>query len=173
MMDAPFKGLSLSYLAAMDVEKTGLALQAFVTAEELRPAVTRLYEQDYMLEDVSVVDGKEGFLVVWHFDLMGERKRIALRMLVPHDLPHVPSIADIFQGSEWHERESSDFFGILFEGNPNPVPLLLPDDMTDHPLIKEERQRQALAEIIPPGEIIRAREDFAFFPKPKEEQEGS
>jgi NADH-quinone oxidoreductase subunit B len=46
-------------------------------------------------------------------------------------------------GAEWHERETTDFFGIVFEGNPNPKPLLLPDGMTIHPLVKTPERQPA------------------------------
>ena len=48
------------------------------------------------------------------------------------------SAAPIWKGADWLERETAEMFGIVFEGHPNPVPLLLPDDMTDHhPLRKD------------------------------------
>jgi NADH-quinone oxidoreductase subunit C len=47
-------------------------------------------------------------------------------------------VFDLWKGADWLERETAEMFGITFEGHPNPVPLLLPDDMTDHhPLRKD------------------------------------
>ena len=57
---------------------------------------------------------------------------------MPTDDPHVASAVDLWHAADWHERESRDMFGIVFEGHPNLVPLLLPDDMLDHfPLRKD------------------------------------
>jgi NADH-quinone oxidoreductase subunit C len=58
----------------------------------------------------------------------------------------MPSISDIFQGADWHERECCDFFGVTFDGHPNLIPLLLPDNFGFHPLIKDEKKRVSLFE---------------------------
>ncbi|MGA2872216.1 MAG: NADH-quinone oxidoreductase subunit C [Candidatus Dormibacteria bacterium] len=49
----------------------------------------------------------------------------------------VPSLAGIFPGLEWHERECYDLFGIRFTGHPNLTRILLPDDWEGHPLRKD------------------------------------
>lgn len=38
----------------------------------------------------------------------------------------VPSLADLFPSAAWHERETSEMFGVAFAGHPDPRPLLLP-----------------------------------------------
>jgi NADH-quinone oxidoreductase subunit C len=77
----------------------------------------------------------------------------------------VPSVVPIWPTADWHEREVYDLMGIVFEGHPNLVPILLPEDMLDHyPLRKdnplaplEEWQGEQLGEDmgkaghIPPG----------------------
>ena len=47
------------------------------------------------------------------------------------------TISPVFPGANWHERETHDFFGIVFRGHPNLEPLLLPEDATYHPLRKD------------------------------------
>lgn len=168
MTEDLFDGLDLLYLARMDYAKTGLAWQAFLSEDQLLPAVRHFYERRYALEDITAIDAKEGFVGVWRFDRLDVSERVALRVIAPHDQPKFPSIASIFQGAEWHERETTDMYGVTFEGNPNPIPLLLPDDMTLHPLAKAESARVSLADIIAPGEKLRAAPEFVFFPEPTE-----
>jgi NADH-quinone oxidoreductase subunit C len=47
------------------------------------------------------------------------------------------SIADVFAGAAWHERETHEMFGIRFGDGPQPEPLLLPDGFEGHPLRKD------------------------------------
>jgi NADH-quinone oxidoreductase subunit C len=49
----------------------------------------------------------------------------------------VPSLAEVFPGLEWHERECYDLFGVRFVGHPNLTRILLPDDWEGHPLRKD------------------------------------
>jgi NADH-quinone oxidoreductase subunit C len=64
---------------------------------------------------------------------------IHINLHVPLDLadPRCPSIADIFGGANWHEREMRDMFGIQFEGHPNLTPIYLPEDFEGHPLRRD------------------------------------
>jgi NADH-quinone oxidoreductase subunit C len=129
-----------------DFKSQGLCLSAVIPAKSLLSLARELIGLDYFLLDISVLDAKEGFLVTYHFDCFASPARVALRILAPHDHPLVPSLYPVYQGAEWHERESSDFYGIVFDGNPNPVPLLLPDDFDgEPPLRKKEGERAALA----------------------------
>jgi len=63
--------------------------------------------------------------------------RVTLRVRTPRTSPEIPSIAAIYPGANWHERETHDFFGISFSGHPYLVPLLLPEDADFHPLLKD------------------------------------
>ncbi|MDO5739618.1 MAG: NADH-quinone oxidoreductase subunit C [Ornithinimicrobium sp.] len=53
------------------------------------------------------------------------------------DDPRVPSIVDIYPGNDWHERETFDMFGIVFEGHPGLTRILMPDDWPGHPQRKD------------------------------------
>lgn len=61
---------------------------------------------------------------------------VRLETLIPRDDPHVDSLAGLFPGAAWHEREARDFFGIEFDGGDN-RPLLLRDDFGGRPLRKD------------------------------------
>ena len=67
----------------------------------------------------------------------GSRRRIRLRVQVPAEDPVVPSLFDLFPGTEALEREVADMFGIVFDGHPDPTRILMPPDWEGHPLRKD------------------------------------
>ena len=66
-----------------------------------------------------------------------KRERIRLRVQVPEDDTSVPSLFDLYPGSEALERETYDMFGITFDGHPDLTRILMPEDWTGHPLRKD------------------------------------
>lgn len=62
---------------------------------------------------------------------------IAVKVRVPRDDPHIPSVADIWPAANWHEREAYDLLGILFDGHPDLRRILCCDDWVGHPLRKD------------------------------------
>jgi NADH-quinone oxidoreductase subunit C len=162
-MDALLKGLPLDYLAACDFQKTGKTWQAILPAASLVRAAERLLAADYFVEDISALDCVEGYVVTYHFAHFHKPGRVALRVIAPHDAPSVPSIANIFHGAEWHERETRDFHGVVFEGNPNFIPLLIDPDMADcFPLRKEPKSRARMRDILEAGEVIHCGPGFSL-----------
>jgi NADH-quinone oxidoreductase subunit C len=163
------KDLPVISRSKMSPDRTGTIESVFIQAQDLLNAVRRLYDVGYFIEDLSVVDTSDGFLVVYHFDHYTAPGRIALRVLVSHEMPEIPSISGIFSGADWHERECHDFFGVIFTGHPNPLPLLLPEDADFHPLLKNSAERKRLSELMTPGEVEVSTPAFeALFPKPEE-----
>lgn len=49
----------------------------------------------------------------------------------------VDTIRDLFPGADWHERETHEMFGIVFQGHPTLQPLYLPTEFEGHPLRKD------------------------------------
>ena len=124
-------------------------LRSTLLRETILNAVAILDSNEYLLEDVTACDVKEGFAVTYHFCPLKGPNRLALRLLLPHEEPSVPSISGIFAGADWHERECFDFFGIEFRGHPNLHPLLLPEDFEGHPLVKARQARKSLQDVLP------------------------
>lgn len=86
--------------------------------EPAEEPVTERYEVLSRLSDVTV-----GEAVIVSTDL-------------PKDAPSLPTLIGVYGGANWHERETHEMFGILFEGHPNNAHLYLPDGFEGHPLRK-------------------------------------
>jgi len=85
----------------------------------------------------GVDEGEDGFSVVTHLYSPIHRHHLLLRTTTPRANPNVPTISNVFRGANWHEREAWEMFGIVFDGHPNLVKLLLSDEFEGHPLRKE------------------------------------
>ena len=87
---------------------------------------------------LSAYDGADaGLAVVVHVWSNAHRHHLRLRTHVPRDGGRLASLTGVWAGAGWHERETYEMFGIVFDGHPNLVPLLLPDGFEGHPLRKE------------------------------------
>ncbi len=82
-------------------------------------------------------DAAEGFAVVVHAWSNVHHHHVVLRTRVPRDDAHLPTLTGVWRGANWHERETFEMFGVVFDGHPNLVPLLLPDGFEGNPLRKD------------------------------------
>jgi NADH-quinone oxidoreductase subunit C len=64
-------------------------------------------------------------------------RRIRLEVSAPDGDPHIPSLFGIYPTNDWHERETYDFFGIIFDGHPSLTRIEMPDDWHGHPQRKD------------------------------------
>ncbi|HET7303614.1 MAG TPA: NADH-quinone oxidoreductase subunit C [Segeticoccus sp.] len=64
-------------------------------------------------------------------------RRLRVEVSCPDEDPHIPSIVDTYPANDWHERETWDFFGIIFDGHPALTRILMPDDWPGHPQRKD------------------------------------
>jgi NADH-quinone oxidoreductase subunit C len=82
----------------------------------------------------------ERFEVVVNLLSLSQRKRIRVRVQVPAEDATMPTLFDIHPGTEAHERETFDMFGIVFTGHPDMTRILMPEDWDGHPLRKDYSQ---------------------------------
>ncbi|MEY3093799.1 MAG: hypothetical protein RLZZ317_302 [Actinomycetota bacterium] len=68
---------------------------------------------------------------------MTHNRRIRLEVSAPDSDPHIPSLVEVWAGNNWHERETYDMFGIIFDGHPALTRILMPDDWPGHPQRKD------------------------------------
>jgi len=89
---------------------------------------------------------EQGLEVVYQLYSFTRKHGVTIKTRLPQDDPRVASAALIWKGADWLERETAEMFGIVFEGHPNLVPLLLPDDMTDHHPLRKDNPLQQIEE---------------------------
>jgi|GEM_PF-524588 len=172
MIPACLAGLAHARTVDSATARTGFTTNLALEPAAVHDAAAALYKAGYFLECISGADFAEGFEVLYTFDRFEKPERVALRTLAPHDAPVVPTIADIFHGALWHERECFDFYGVRFEGHPSLLPLLLPDDMELRPLVKAPEARKSREAIVfqtpaPPAAADSAGEKAAADPEAK------
>ena len=64
-------------------------------------------------------------------------QRIRLEVCVSEKGPHIPSVVGVWAGANWHERETYDMFGIIFDNHPGLTRILMPDDWSGFPQRKD------------------------------------
>ena len=64
-------------------------------------------------------------------------RRVRVEVTCPDADPHIPSVTSLYPGNDWHERETYDFFGIVFDGHPALTRIEMPDDWPGHPQRKD------------------------------------
>ena len=79
----------------------------------------------------------ERFEVVVNLIDLQQARRLRVRVQVPGDDPVVPSLFDLWPGTEAMEREAFDMFGIRFDDHPDLTRILMPEDWIGHPLRKD------------------------------------
>jgi NADH-quinone oxidoreductase subunit C len=68
---------------------------------------------------------------------MTHNRRVRLEVTCPDADPHIPSIVSVYPTNDWHERETYDFFGLIFDGHPALTRIMMPDDWMGHPQRKD------------------------------------
>ena len=87
---------------------------------------------------LSAVDELDsGFSVIAHVHSLAHGHHQLVRTRVPRSDPRLVSATDVYRGANWHERETYEMFGVVFDGHPDLRPLLLPDGFEGYPLRKE------------------------------------
>ncbi|WP_245637345.1 NADH-quinone oxidoreductase subunit C [Actinomyces vulturis] len=149
-VDILIEDLEADGLAASDViEKVVIEhdeLTLFIRREHLLPVVRHLRDdQDLRFElclGVSGVHypqdaGRELHACFHLMSLTHGGRQIRIEVTCPDTDPHVPSIVSVYPGDDWHERETWDLMGIVFDGHPGLTRTAMPDDWVGHPQRKD------------------------------------
>ncbi len=64
-------------------------------------------------------------------------RRLRVEVALSEDDARLPSLTSIYPANNWHERETWDFFGIIFDGHPSLARIEMPDDWVGHPQRKD------------------------------------
>ena len=110
----------------------------FEVAKKLRDTDSLRFEMCMGVSGVHYPEDKGRELhAVYPLLSLTHNRRIRLEVSVPESDPHIPSIVEIWAGNNWHERETWDMFGIIFDGHPGLTRILMPDDWPGHPQRKD------------------------------------
>ena len=74
---------------------------------------------------------------VYHLLSITHNRRVRLEVTTPDADRHIPSLVGVYPANNWHERETWDLFGIIFDGHPGLTRIQMPDDWKGHPQRKD------------------------------------
>jgi len=77
------------------------------------------------------------FGVVYNLYSLKSHHRIRLKTFTEEQDPHVPTVTGVWGTANWHERETYDMFGIIFDGHPDLRRIYMPDEFEHYPLRKD------------------------------------
>ena len=83
------------------------------------------------------VEEEPRFEVNYHLFSTTKHHRWRLKVLLNEDNVHVDSVTSVWRTANWHERETFDLFGVIFDGHPDLRRILLPEDWQGHSLRKD------------------------------------
>jgi NADH-quinone oxidoreductase subunit C len=105
--------------------------------EVLRDEPSLRFEVLASLSGVDYPNDENRLHVAYHLLSMSHRHRVRVEVAVSDDDPHVPSVMGVWPTADWHERETWDFFGVVFDGHPSLTRIEMPDDWEGHPQRKD------------------------------------
>ena len=83
------------------------------------------------------VEEEPRFEVNYHLFSTTRYHRLRLKVLLHEADVHVPTVTGVWRTANWHERETYDLLGVIFDGHPDLRRILLPDDWQGHALRKD------------------------------------
>ena len=123
-------------VAEVDYKRRGYHVEVLLNNDRVRDFAQVMRRNDYYLVFVGGVHTAEALEVTYQFASFTVPCRVLGRASVNAD-GTIPTICDIFDGANWHERETKDMYGIVFTGHPYLQPLLLAEEDADmKPLLK-------------------------------------
>jgi len=123
-------------VSEVDYKRRGYHVEVLLDNGKVRDFAQVMRRNDFYLVFVGGVHTAESLEVTYQFASFTVPCRVLGRAPVSGD-GTVPTIFDIFDGANWHERETKDMYGIVFTGHPYLQPLLLAEEDADlKPLLK-------------------------------------
>ena len=120
-------------------------LTFYVRREQLRAVAAKLRDEPTLAFEMCLgVSGVhypfepgEELRAVYHLLSITHNRRLRVEVTAPDSDPHVPSLVDVYPTCDFHERETWDFFGLIFDGHPALTRIEMPDDWRGHPQRKD------------------------------------
>jgi NADH-quinone oxidoreductase subunit C len=92
------------------------------------------------LTSVTAVDrfpSEPRFEVVYHLQSIANKARLRVKARLSGDHPEIESAVPVYRSADWYERETFDFFGIIFLNHPNLTRIMMPEGWEGYPLRKD------------------------------------
>jgi NADH-quinone oxidoreductase subunit C len=93
-----------------------------------------------LCEDVTAIDWarrKNRFTVVYHIFSLKLNSRLRLKADVDESELSVDSVSSVWKTADWHERETYDMYGIIFNNHPDLRRMYMPEEFEYYPLRKD------------------------------------
>ncbi len=131
--------------AVEDVVVSNGELTLYVRREHLPLVAARLRDDPSLKFELCLgvsgvhylADTGQELHAVYHLLSITHNRRVRLEVTAPDADPHVPSLTGIYPTCDWHERETWDFFGLIFDGHAALTRIEMPDDWRGHPQRKD------------------------------------
>jgi|TARA_B100000809_G_C15103404_1_gene517797 NADH-quinone oxidoreductase subunit C len=114
-----------------------------VQGQDILKVLTELKDDGFnFLADLTAIDnltlgGFERFAVSYHLLSHKTAERVTVKAYISEEKPSLPSVESLWKTADWQEREVFDLYGIRFEGHPNLIRIMNPDDYDGYPLRKD------------------------------------
>lgn len=117
------------------------AQQIAAAAKFLRDHPKSLFDSLMCLSGVHYAKEKQ-LGVTYHLNSTQLGHKLTMKVLMPEEDAHLPTVEQVWKTADWHEREAFDMFGIRFEGHPDMRRILCPDDWEGYPLRKDYKVQE-------------------------------
>jgi NADH:ubiquinone oxidoreductase subunit C len=112
-----------------EVVETAVIKEKRVMVRIQPEAITRI--ADYLYKTLmyrfiiaSAYQSKAGFEILYHFSDDQSGTIINIHVILPEEKPEIESLANMFSGANWIEREMHEILGIVFKNHPEPEKLI-------------------------------------------------
>ena len=130
---------------ALLTEEVEMDMPVYIVKKEIIQDLLRFLYDDETLRyrflttlcGIHYPDSNEPFGVIYHLHSLENNQRIRIKAFTTLEDITFPSATPVFAGANWMERETYDFYGILFSGHPNLKRILNVDEMDYFPMRKE------------------------------------
>jgi NADH-quinone oxidoreductase subunit C len=120
-------------------------LTLYVRREHLLAVASRLRDDPALAFELCLgvsgvhypAEEAEELHAVYHLLSITHNRRLRVEVTAPDADPHIPSLVGVYPTCDFHERETWDFFGLIFDGHPALTRIEMPDDWRGHPQRKD------------------------------------
>lgn len=110
----------------------------YIESQDILDVLSYLKELGFtFLADISAVDYKEYFEVVYQLCSFSDDRHLMLKIKLDYKHPQVQSVFNLWKTADWLEREVYDLMGIKFINHPNLERILTWEGFEGYPLRKD------------------------------------